>query len=155
MDVHTSKRPSGISAFFSKRNPAHPGFVLASDIFAAVAVFLLARTPLLFGAYPLGIACLASLRSWSAVAGLLGGVLAAAGMGSVGYIYAGLLMLTAAMRIFASLPGFGRRILPDSAGVFMEFPQLRAAIATIVGFTAALYQLFITGATTATLLFSV
>ncbi len=154
MDVHTSKRPSGISAFFSKRNPAHPGFVLASDILAALAVFLLTRTPVLFGAYPLGIACLASLRSWSAVAGLLGGVLAAAGMGSVGYIYAGLLMLTAAMRIFASLPGFGRRILPDSAGVFMEFPQLRAAIATIVGFTAALYQLFITGATTATLLFS-
>ena len=155
MDVHTNKRPSGISAFFSKRNAAHPGYVLASDIAAAITVFLLARTPLLFGAYPLGIACLAALRGWSAIAGLLGGVLAAAGMGSVGYIYAGLMMLTVAMRILASLPGSGRRVLPDSPGVFMEFPQLRAAIATIVGFAAALYQLFITGATTATLLFSV
>ncbi len=155
MDVNTSKRPSGISAFFSRRNAAHPGYALVGDIAAAITVFLLARTPLLFGAYPLGIAALAALRGWSAIAGLLGGVVAAAGMGSVGYIYAGLLLLTAAMRILASLPGVGRRILPDSAGVFMEFPQLRAAISTIVGFTAALYQLFITGATTATLLFAV
>ena len=155
MDVNTNKRQSGIAAFFSKRNAAHPGYVLVGDIAAAVTVFLLARTPLLFGSYPLGIAALAAMRGWTAVAGLLGGVLSMAGMGSVGYIYAALMMLTAAMRIFVSLPGSGRRLLPDSPGVFMEFPQLRAAIATIAGFTAALYQLFITGATTATLLFAV
>ena len=155
MDVNTSKRPSGISAFFSKRNAAHPGYALVGDLAAALAVFLLARTPLFFGTYPLGIAALAALRGWTAIAGLIGGVLATAGMGSVGYIYAGLLLLTAAMRILISLPGSGRRVLPDSAGVFMEYPQLRAAISTIVGFTAALYQLFITGATTATLLFAV
>jgi stage II sporulation protein E len=37
----------------------------------------------------------------------------------------------------------------------MEFAQLRAAISSIVGFAASLYQLFVTGATTATLLFAV
>lgn len=155
MDVNTNKRPSGISAFFSKRNAAHPGFALIGDIVAAITVFLLSRTPFLFGSYPLGIACLAALRGWSTVAGLFGGLLATAGMGSIGYIYAALMLVTVAMRILISLPGSGRRLLPDSAGVFLEFAQLRAAIASIVGFAASLYQLFVTGATTASLLFAV
>lgn len=154
MDVNSNKRPSGISAFFSKRNAAHPGYALMGDLFAALTVFLLARTPLLFGAFPLGIACLSSLRGYSALAGLVGGLLAAAGMGSIGYIYAALMLLACAMRILVSLPGSGRRVLPDSEGVFMEYPQIRAAIASIVGFAASLYQLFVTGATTSTLLFA-
>ncbi len=155
MDVNANNKPNAFAGFWKKRNAAHPSAALLGDVAAAAAVFLLARTHLLFGTYPLGIACLAALRGWSALAGLLGGLLAALGMGSIGYIYGALLIAVVVMRFIVSLPGEGRRVLPDSEGVFKELPQLRAAVACIVGFSAALYQLLVAGPTTATLLFAV
>ena len=154
MDVNANNKQSAFAGLWKKRNAAHPSAVLLGDLAAAAAVFLLARTHLLFGAYPLGLACLAALRGWYALAGLLGGLLSAMGMGNIGYIYAALMALTLGMRLIVSLPGKGRRVLPDSEGVFRELPQLRASVACIVGFGAALYQLLIAGPTTTTLLFA-
>ena len=154
MDVKTKNKQGVLSGFFKKRNAAHPSAALLADLAAAAGVFLLARTHLLFGAYPLGIALLASLRGFSVIAGLIGGLLSVIGMGSVGYIYASLLIITVCMRLIVSIPGGSRRVLPDSAGIFKEMPQLRAAISCIVGFAAALYQLLVAGPTTGTLLFS-
>lgn len=154
MDVNVNKKPSALAGFFKKRNAAHPSAALLGDLAAAVAVFLLARTHLLFGAYPLGLACLAALRGWSALAGLVGGLLAAFGMGSIGYIYAALMIAVIVMRFVVSVAGKGHRVLPESEGVFKELPPLRAAVACIIGFAAALYQLLVAGPTTATLLFA-
>ncbi len=154
MDVKTKNKQGAAFGFWKKRNAAHPSAALLADLAAAAAVFLLAKTHLLFGAYPLGLAMLAALRGWTVLGGLLGGLLGALGMGRIGYIYASLMLITVCMRLIVSIPGKGRRVLPDSEGVFKEMPQLRAAIACIVGFAAALYQLLVAGPTTSTLLFS-
>jgi stage II sporulation protein E len=162
MDVHTKDvgrragaKSNRLLSYLKRRNAAHPGLVLLGDAAAVGLMYLFSGTHLLFGAYPLGIALLAALRGQSTVFALRGGWLAAYGMGDPGMVYGALFLLTVALRAVFSIPGKDRRLLPDSPGFFREAPQLRASVACVVGFFAAVYQLLVGGLTTVTLLFSV
>ncbi len=162
MDVHTQtdkkkrreKRERNLMTYLKGRDPAHPARVLLLDLAAAVLLYFLTKTHLLFGAYPLGIAAISAITGLSALPALAGGLLGAAGMGQVGYLYAGFLTATLLARAVISRPTKRKRVLPPSPGFFREMPQLRASVACIVAFSASLYQLFVAGLTAETLLFS-
>ena len=146
-----------------------PGEALFVWLTAALFGYLFTPAALLFSARPIGIAWICALPGLSALAGLVGALLACISLGRTGIVYGSLLLLAAGARMIVGIPGHGRRFLPDSPGLFREQSQLRASVACVVGFLSSGYQLIavglsteallfgltmILGATTATLLFS-
>ena len=131
-----------------------PGVALLVWFFAGLLGYLFTPDALLYAARPIGIAWLTALPGPAAVAGLLGGLLGSLPLGRTGVVYGSLLLLVTGARMIVSIPGKGRRILPDSPGLFREPSQLRAAIACIAGFLASGYQLVAVGLSTEGLLFA-
>lgn len=122
--------------------------------FAALLGYLFTPAATFFSARPIGIAWICALPGSAAVAGLFGGLLGCLSLGRTGVVYGSLLLLATGARMIVSVPGKGRRILPDSPGLFREPSQLRASIACVSGFVSSGYQLVAVGLSTEGLLFS-
>ncbi len=123
-------------------------------IVVAAVGFLFARTPLLFGAYPLGIALLCANRN-QAILCFFGVVLGASTLGLRGLIYSVLYMLTLLLRLLFSIPRQQVKVVPQSKGVFGELPQMQVVTAALVAIAAVIYELVVGEVDTATLLFAV
>ena len=130
-----------------------PGTALFVWLSAALLGYLFTPADLLFSARPIGIAWLCALPGAAAPAGLVGGLLACLTLGRTGIVYGSLLLLAAGVRMIVSIPGQGRRFLPDSPGLFREQSQIRASVACVVGFLSSGYQLIAVGLSTEALLF--
>ena len=122
--------------------------------FAALLGYLFTPAATFFSARPIGIAWICALPGPAAVAGLFGGLLGCLSLGRTGVVYGSLLLLATGARMIVSVPGKGRRILPDSPGLFRDPSQLRASIACVAGFVSSGYQLVAVGLSTEGLLFS-
>ena len=122
--------------------------------FSALLGYLFTPAATFFSARPIGIAWICALPGPAAVAGLFGGLLGCLSLGRTGVVYGSLLMLATGARMIVSVPGKGRRILPDSPGLFREPSQLRASICCVSGFVSSGYQLVAVGLSTEGLLFS-
>ncbi|MFA5562326.1 MAG: SpoIIE family protein phosphatase [Eubacteriales bacterium] len=128
------------------------GRVLLVDGALLVLAFLFARTEVLFGALPLGLAllCAANRSVFFIAAGLLAGCIF---LGPAGVVYGCVFAIALLLRFLFSSPSQDRRLLPRSEGLFRELPQLRMASACIGGFLTGLYQAFVGGVSVETLLF--
>lgn len=113
---------------------------------------LFARTPLLFGAYPLGLALLCSTRKhlFPVMLGLIGG---AATLGMPGIVYIGIYGIALLLRLLWSWPQLHVRAVPTSARFFGELPQLQVTTAVLCSLLAFGYEWFVSGLVTSTLLF--
>ena len=131
-----------------------PGTAILIWLSSGLLGFLFAPDVILFSARPIGIAWLTALPGTAAVAGLLGGLAGCISLGRSGIVYGSLLLLVTGVRMIVSIPGKGRRLLPNSTGLFREPSQMRASIACIAGFVSSGYQLFAVGLSTEGLLFS-
>ncbi len=121
---------------------------------AAVALgFFFARTPLLFGAYPLGIALLCANRRQSLPC-FLGVVLGASTMGLGGVVWGVIYMAALLLRLLVSIPDSKIKFLPTSPAVFSEAVQLRVVISLLTGAAAAGYELIVSPFDRDTLLFA-
>ena len=130
-----------------------PGTALFVWFSAALLGYLFTPAALLFSARPIGIAWAVALPGASAIAGVVGGLIACLFLGRTGIVYGSILLLVAGVRMIVSIPGRGRRFLPDSPGLFREPSQIRASIGCIAGFLSAGYQLIAVGLSTEALLF--
>jgi len=131
-----------------------PGEALLVWGAAALLGYLFAPAELLFSARPIGIAWVTALPGTAAIAGLLGGLLGCLFLGRTGIVYGSLLLLVAGARMIVSVPGTGRRLLPDSPGLFREPSSLRAATACAVGMLSSGYQMLVLGLSADAFLFS-
>lgn len=117
------------------------------DIITVVMGFLFARTHIIFGAHPLGIATVAVLqkRVWLA---MLGAVLGSLTLGKSGIIYAMISVIVVFLRIIIS--GTSDK---DRGAVFSEGIILRMSSAVIGGFIAAVYEILLSGFSVTTVAF--
>ncbi|MBO4283632.1 MAG: hypothetical protein J5958_03310, partial [Clostridia bacterium] len=156
--LHSEERAVHLGAGRIVRLLAGPGTSPATAVLlwltAGVLGALFAGTASLFSARPVGIAWLTALPGPSAIAGLIGALLGCIALGRTGVVYGSLFLLVVGARMLISIPGKGRRLLPDSPGLFREPSQIRASLACIVGFVSSGYQLFAVGLSTEALLFS-
>ncbi len=116
--------------------------------------FLFARTPLAFGAYPLGLALLCSNRKQTLPC-FFGVALGAATLGLRGVVWGVLYMAALLIRVLVSLPQTKVKVLPQSKEVFGELPQLQAVTALVVALAAAVYELMVSGPDRGSILFAV
>ena len=131
-----------------------PGTAVLLWLFAGMLGYLFTPEIAFFSARPLGVAWLTALPGPAAIAGLLGCLLGCLPLGRTGVVYGSLLLLITGVRMLVSIPGSGRRYLPDSPGLFREPAQLRAANAGFAGFVLSGYQLLAVGASLDALLFA-
>ncbi len=120
---------------------------------AVVGGFFFARTPLLFGAYPLGIALLCANRRQTLPC-FLGVALGAATLGLRGAVWGVLYMAVLLLRLLVSMPQNRLRFLPHTKEVFDEALQLRMASALLVAAGAAGYEIFVSALARETLRFA-
>ncbi len=134
-----------ISASIEKRRENPKAVFYESAVFIIGLVF--ARRHLIFGAHPLAIALLAVLPTnvWSA---LLGAVIGSLTLGGAGFVYAVISVIVVFLRIIISGTEQG-----EEQVLFREGLALRMAAALIGGFTAAVYEILLTGISWTTLLF--
>lgn len=131
----------------------NPGAEILIDAGAFGVSYLFAVTHFAFGVYPFALAYCAAHRR-RAVPVFLG---AAFGMGTLGraapvYLLALLLLFT--LRLFFSMPFEKRWIIPKTATLFSEAPELRVSAACLVGLGLAVYEVAVAGVETYTLLFA-
>lgn len=114
---------------------------------------LFARTPLMFGAYPLGLAllCANRRRTLPCFFGLCVGALT---LGVRGLVWGAIYMVALLLRVLFSLPGGRMKLLPASRELFGEMLQLRLVTALAVSAAACAYELAVSGLSGDTLLFS-
>ena len=157
-ELHSEKRAARPGAGRIVRLLAGPGTSPATAVLlwlsAGTLGALFTGTSAFFSARPVGIAWLTALPGPSAVAGLIGALIGCIALGRTGIVYGSLFLLVAGARMLVSVPGKGRRFLPDSPGLFREPSQIRASLACVVGFVASGYQLIAVGLSTEALLFS-
>lgn len=134
------------SAAMEKRRENPLSLLYDSAIFLIALV--LARRHLLFGAHPLAIAFLAVIPSYVWVA-LFGAAVGSVTLGGAGFVYAIISVIVVFLRIVTS--GTEGQGGPDK--LFSESLVLRMAAALIGGFTAAVYELLLSGLTWTTVLF--
>ncbi|MBO6019686.1 MAG: hypothetical protein J6P88_00700, partial [Clostridia bacterium] len=132
----------------------NPAVALSIWLAAGLLGYLFTGADSFFSARPVGVAWLTALPGPAAVAGLFGSLLGCIPLGRTGIVYGSLFLLVAGVRMLVSVPGKGRRHLPDSPGLFREPSQIRAALACVVGFVSSGYQLIAIGLSTEALLFS-
>ncbi|MBP5609899.1 MAG: SpoIIE family protein phosphatase [Clostridia bacterium] len=130
-----------------------PGAAMLIWFSAGLLGYLFTGADTVFSAHPVGIAWTCALPGTAAVAGLCGCLLGCVSLGG-GVVYGALFLLIAGIRMLVSIPGKGRRFLPNSPGLFREPSQVRAALACIAGFVSSGYQLIAVGLSTEALLFS-
>ncbi len=123
-------------------------------IAAVAAGFLFARTPLVFGAYPLGLALLCAHRR-QALPCFFGVVLGASTLGISGAVWGVLYMLALLLRLLISLPGVRVKVVPQSREVFGEMPQLQVVSALVVSAAAAVYELMVSEVDRTTVFFAI
>lgn len=120
------------------------------SVFYDLAVFIMAlvfsRRHLLFGAHPLGVALLAVLPSRVWVA-LFGAAIGSLSLGGAGFVYAIISVIVVFLRIVTSSTERGE------GAVFGESLILRMAASLIGGFTAAIYEMLLTGISWTSVLF--
>lgn len=142
------KRRVRLAEFFSasvEKRRAEP-----SSLFCDLAVFVialvLARRHLLFGAHPLAVAMLAVLpsRVWIALVGAAVGSLS---LGGAGFVYAIISVIVVFLRIITSSTERG------DGTPFGESLVLRMAASLIGGFTAAIYEILLSGISWTSVLF--
>ncbi|MBP5428969.1 MAG: SpoIIE family protein phosphatase [Clostridia bacterium] len=131
-----------------------PAVALSVWLAAGLLGYLFTGADSFFSARPVGVAWLTALPGPAAVAGLFGSLLGCIPLGRTGIVYGSLFLLVSGVRMLVSVPGKGRRHLPDSPGLFREPSQIRAALACVVGFVSSGYQLIAIGLSTEALLFS-
>ena len=157
-ELHSEERRARLGAGRIVRLLAGPGTSPATAVLLWLAAgalgALFTGTSAFFSARPVGIAWLTALPGPAAVAGLIGALLGCISLGRTGVVYGSLYLLIAGARMLISVPGKGRRFLPDSPGLFREPSQVRASLACIVGFVSSGYQLIAVGLSTEALLFS-
>jgi len=142
-----------VSARAASYFSAHGGW----DFFLGVAVFFLgwlfASTPLIWGAYPMGIALLCSQRK-RMLSCTLGLCIGSVFLGVRGVIYGVLYILAFLLRLLLSSPGIKWQAIPRAEGLFRELPQLQVTTAVLTAVCAAVYEFAVSGLTTVTLLFA-
>ena len=113
---------------------------------------LFARTPLLFGAFPLGLALLCAERRHMlpVMIGLIGGAIT---LGVQGLVYTAIYCIAFLLRLLWSWPKAHMRAIPLSKSLFGELPQLQVTTAILCGVIAFGYEWFVSGLNTDTLLF--
>jgi len=114
--------------------------------------FLFAKTTVLFGAIPLGVGLLCAKKEKLPEV-TLGVALGLLSLGMAGLVYGAVGAVALLIRFGVSVPGEGRRFLPDCKAHFHEAPELRVATATLSGVLIGGYQLLAGGITTPSLLF--
>lgn len=114
--------------------------------------FFFAKTAVVFGAIPLGVGLLCARRDRLPEIGL-GMVLGLFSLGAAGLVYGAGMILVLLGRLAMSKPRPESRFWPASAAYFSEAPELRFALATVVGMLLGVYQLLVGGVSTQTLLF--
>ena len=127
---------------------------LVALFFAALAfVLMLPAAALPFGACVMGLAlvCAASKRMPSVLLGSAAGLVL---FGQAGLVYGCAYLLALGIRMLLSIPGKGRRLLPDSDGLFKEPLQLRACAACIAALSLGAYQMLAFGIMAESLLFA-
>ncbi|MBO5788430.1 MAG: hypothetical protein J6R42_00635, partial [Clostridia bacterium] len=122
------------------------------ELASLVLAFLFARTTIVFGAMPLGIALLCAKKKRIVATGV-GVALGMATLGMTGWVYGFVGLFAITLRLALSFPGKNRKILPDCERFFGELPELRIATAAVCGLVAGGYQLLAGGVSTASLLF--
>ncbi len=118
------------------------------------AGFLFARTPFLFGAYPLGIALLCANRRQTLPC-FFGVILGACTLGIQGVVWCVLYMSALLMRLLFSIPRQKGKAVPDSKGIFGELVQMQTVVGALVAVAAVVYEMSVSVVDTATLLFAV
>ncbi len=133
------------SASVEKRKENPKAIIYDAAIF--IIALVLARRHLIFGAHPLAIAFLAVLPSyvWCALAGAVVGSLT---LGGAGFVYAVISVIVVFLRVVTS--GTEKK---ESDILFKESLLLKMAAALIGGFTAAVYEVLLTGISWTSLLF--
>ncbi len=158
-------RDSGLPAFreeesplvrFSQRATAflkgYAGREAIPGVLMFFAAWLFAKTPLLFGAYPLGLGLLCGERRHQ-LPTMLGLAVGCVSLGVPGVVWGILYILAFLFRLLFSTPGSRLKSLPSTKGVFWELPQLQITTAVLVGAVAGLYECFVSGFVTNSLLF--
>lgn len=131
----------------------HRGREITLDIAMGVLGFLFGRTSVVFGGIPLGIGLFCASKK-RVIPTLIGLGIGMATLGMAGWVYGLALAVALGLRLLCSQPGQSRKFLPDCRGFLQELPELRIAVACLVGLMISGYQLFVGGFNTASLLFS-
>ena len=116
------------------------------DLIVIALGFLFARTHVVFGAHPVGIAYLSLLpsRVWIAT---LGAVLGSLTLGKSGVIYAMISVIVVFLRVIISGSA------DEEKGSFQEGLILRMSVSVIGGFVASVYEVLLSGFGITTILF--
>ncbi len=157
---HDSVAREGSQSFFSRAKEKSTQFLRsragqgALPAIAAIAAgFFFARTPLVFGAYPLGIAFLCANRRQTLPC-FLGLVIGASTMGLGGVVWGILYMVALLLRLLVSVPQNRIKLLPACPEVFGEALQLRVAVALLTALAAGGYELIVSPLDRDTLFFA-
>ena len=134
------------------RNREHRREAIFLDVALGILAFLFARTPVLFGVRPLGIALLAAVSGRAAVV-LPALALGCLTEGAAGGVYLLLYALVFAARFLLSVP-MRRKHLPPCDEVFSELVQIRVAVSVAAGFLLGVYEIIVGGVATHTALFA-
>ena len=126
--------------------------IVAALLYLALGA-LFGMTPVAASAVPLGLALLSAVRQKHLVPTVLGLALGSVMLGGAGLVYLAVYGVAVGLRALLSIPGEGRKILPDSRGFFCEAKELRVAVACFCGILAAGYQFLAGGFTTEGILF--
>ena len=123
-------------------------YAIAYDVTVFILALVFARRHLFFGAHPFGIAMLAALPVYVWVA-LAGAVVGSLSLGGAGYVYAIITVIVVFVRMVTSGGEKNEGVL------FGESLVLKMAAALIGGFTAAIYEVLLTGFDWGALLFGI
>lgn len=132
---------------------AHAGRELLPPIALFLMGLLLARTPLLFEAYPAALALLCGAGRGT-IPVFLGTLAGAATLGLSGAVYAVVYLVALLIRLLFSLPAVRLHVLPDSREAFCEYPQMKIVAAAVTSIATAVYELAVSGWTAAAICFS-
>ncbi len=150
MNVEKHQNEGVKDTFLKKRGRGESLISYLTPPLFGVFAWLFAGSHVMFGAYPLAFALLASLRG-NPLFAWVGAVLGALSMPHDGIVYAVFYTLLLVLRLLFSAP---RKKNDASEGYFRELPQLQITSAILTGTAMAAWQLMTGGLTTYTLLFS-
>lgn len=122
-------------------------YAIFKDIVIFLTALVFARRHLFFGAHPLAIAMLAVMPSGVWVA-TVGAVIGSLTLGGAGFVYA----IISAIVVFIRVVTSGSET-KNGGAVFTESLLLRIAAALIGGFTAAIYEMLLSGFSLSALVF--
>ena len=154
-DVQKERSGSFLSRYIARmRATENPRREALAELFFAALAFLFAGSGAMlpFGAMVFGLAlfCAMPRRLISLSIGTAAGLVL---LGRVGLVYGFAFLLAFGLRLLLSVPGRGRRVLPDCDGFFSEAVQLRVACACMAAVALSAYQLLVGSLNRTNLLF--